>query len=220
LLENNPNIIVKETKDDENNTVDYSKMTTKELKTLAKERGFNTYNNLKKDELVKLHDEFDNDLVEFIIEEEDDNENIKDNNTMVEQTFEITEYKLKLENGCDFIIPIRQDGFINATELCKAGGKNWYEYIRSKRSKSILEALESNTEKFRNEIIITKIGGDHSGTWIHRLLAIDLASWIYPPFAVQILKWTDELMSTGKVKLERPVKQLLLLNEIDIDTSF
>ena len=72
-----------------------------------------------------------------------------------------------------------------------------------------------------DEIIFTKIGGDTKiqGTWIHRLLAIDLASWIHTPFAVQILKWTDEILTTGKVKLQRPIKPLLLLSELDIEAE-
>jgi hypothetical protein len=52
---------------------EYKDMTVKDLKNLAKERDLTRYNNLKKDELVKLHEEFDEDL-EFIIEDNEDEE--------------------------------------------------------------------------------------------------------------------------------------------------
>ena len=39
--------------------MNYDKMTMTELKILAKERGFTSYNNLKKDELIKNHTDFD-----------------------------------------------------------------------------------------------------------------------------------------------------------------
>jgi len=233
LLERNPNIIIEEVDED---IIDYNKMTTKELKNLAKEKGFTVYNNLSKTQLVKLFEDNDkeeveiiveDDEAEIIVEEEDEDEKNKDEesnkteNIVIAKDFEIKEYNLKLKDGNDFIIPIRKDGFINATLLCKAGNKEWKDYNKSKRCKTIVDALKNEVINSHSEIIITKIGGNIKlqGTWIHRLLAIDLASWIYTPFAVQILKWTDELLRKGEVKLQRPIKPLLLLTEIDIEAE-
>ncbi len=36
---------------------------------------------------------------------------------------EFKEFKLKLSDGKDFLIPVRKDGYINVTLLCKASGK-------------------------------------------------------------------------------------------------
>jgi len=55
LLERNPMDAVY----DGDDKMNYDKMTMTELKILAKDRGFTSYNNLKKDELIKNHTDFD-----------------------------------------------------------------------------------------------------------------------------------------------------------------
>lgn len=70
---------------------DYKDRTTKELKSLAKERGLTCYNNLKKDELVKLHGDYDEDL-ELVAEggeqehkEEDENDEKPEDEVITEE---------------------------------------------------------------------------------------------------------------------------------------
>ena len=46
-------------KKEETDIKDYTKMVTKDLKNEAKERGFNIYNNLKKNEIIKLFESHD-----------------------------------------------------------------------------------------------------------------------------------------------------------------
>jgi len=72
-----------------------------------------------------------------------------------------------------------------------------------------------------NKLIHIIQAGDakNQGSYVHRLIAVDLARWICPRFAVQISKWIDELMTTGKVELKRPVKFLIDLKEIDIEAE-
>ena len=41
--------------------------------------------------------------------------------------------KLKLENGEEFTIPLREDGYIHATALCKATGKQPKQWLRLKK---------------------------------------------------------------------------------------
>jgi len=49
--------------------------------------------------------------------------------------------ELKLENGCVINIEQRSDGYINATKLCKASGKEFRHWNENKTSKLFLEAL-------------------------------------------------------------------------------
>src|SRR5262249_12293378 len=42
------------------------------------------------------------------------------------------------------------------------------------------------------------------GTWVHRRVAIDLARWCSPRFAVKVNAWVDELLTTGRVELPQP----------------
>ena len=43
--------------------------------------------------------------------------------------------------------------------------------------------------------------GHTGGTWVHRLVAVHLAQWLSPSFAVQVSLWVNELMITGKVEI-------------------
>ena len=33
------------------------------------------------------------------------------------------------------------DGFVNATKMCKAGGKRWFNYVKSKETQQFFTAL-------------------------------------------------------------------------------
>lgn len=210
-------------------------MTHPELKSLAKERGFNEYNNVSKADLLKMHEEYELELKK--IEEEKDDENdggsseSKENDTIDQVEFSINEYKLILKNGNDFMIPIRKDGMINATELCKAGGKKFNDYHRLKQTQEFILELEKSENIRESKLIIIKHGGINEsvipdslnpkiqGTWIHRKVAYNLAQWISPYFSVQVSKILDELFTKGEVKLQRPIHKLLDLSEMDIEAE-
>jgi len=76
--------------------------------------------------------------------------------------------------GSSITIPMREDGYINATMLCKAGGKRLDNYIRS--SKEFIEVLKNSFPQIEGmELITSKIGGNHTGTWVHRKIGYHLA---------------------------------------------
>jgi prophage antirepressor-like protein len=109
---------------------------------------------------------------------------------------------LKLANGSSITIPMREDGYINATMLCKAHGKKLLaDYNRNKQTKKYLDELSIIMGIPILELFVTTVGGNHNGTWVHRKVAIHLAQWLSPNFAVQVSNWVDELLITGKVEL-------------------
>jgi hypothetical protein len=117
---------------------------------------------------------------------------------------------LKLPNGSSMNIPMREDGMINATMLCKAHGKKLLaDYNRNKQTKEYLEELSINMGIPIIELFVTT-AGKYGGTWVHRKVAIHLAQWLSPSFAVQVSNWLDELFITGKVELgqEKSNKEL------------
>jgi hypothetical protein len=117
---------------------------------------------------------------------------------------------LKLPNGSSMIIPMREDGMVNATMLCKAHGKKLLaDYNRNKQTKEYLEELSINMGIPIIELFVTT-QGKYGGTWVHRKVAIHLAQWLSPSFAVQVSNWLDELFITGKVELgqEKSNKEL------------
>jgi hypothetical protein len=105
---------------------------------------------------------------------------------------------LREYNGIE--IPMRpNDGYINATKMCKAGGKEWTNFRQLKSTNEYLEALESVLGIPRTEITVSVQGGDprRQGTWVHPRLASRLAQWISPEFAVIVDGWVLDL-TAGK----------------------
>jgi hypothetical protein len=135
------------------------------------------------------------------VEEKNEKNNIEKEENEKNTEKSIVIFTLKLKDNKDFIVPVRKDGYINATELCKAGGKRLDHYKENKQTQDYLQALISITGIPGIELIKTNIGGDHKGTWVHRKVAIHLAQWISPTFSVQVSNWLDELLLTGKVEL-------------------
>jgi hypothetical protein len=92
------------------------------------------------------------------------------------------------------------DGYINATALCQASGKNFADYYRLTGTKAFLEALSSDMGIPISGLVITGKGGNPKlqGTWIHPDIAVNLGQWLSPRFAVLVSKWVREWMS-GKI---------------------
>lgn len=91
------------------------------------------------------------------------------------------------------------DGFADATGMCEANGKRWFDYHRSDRTADYIEALTETTGLSRDELIIsTTTGPNHlRGTWVHPRLAVDLARWISPQFAVWMDGWFLEQLDAA-----------------------
>ena len=82
-----------------------------------------------------------------------------------------------------------EDGYINATKLGKKKISEWKE---RKSTKKLLLFCEKYTNICINNLLIIKIGGNHSGTWIHPILACNLAQWISSEFSVKVSLWIEE----------------------------
>ncbi len=95
----------------------------------------------------------------------------------------------------------KSDGYINATQLCKAGGKKFSHWINLESTKELISVLETNAGIPALNLIDKKIGGNHSSTFIHSELAIQLAQWISPTFALQVSLWIRTLFTQGKVEV-------------------
>jgi hypothetical protein len=98
----------------------------------------------------------------------------------------------------------KADGYVNATAMCQANGKRWNHYQELDRTQAYIDALRQHLEWIPEdptahispclnapELVVSVKGGtpDLQGTWIHPRLAIDLARWISPQFAVWMDGW-------------------------------
>lgn len=124
--------------------------------------------------------------------------------------------QLKLNN---IIIESRaSDNFINATQLCKAGGKKVNDFLRLEDTKEYIKVLEEalkedkrsagnpadhNSMNKEKIVEIIRTGPNNlRGTWFHQELTIKLASWISKIFEVKVYRWVRELLITGSVSID------------------
>jgi KilA-N domain len=105
----------------------------------------------------------------------------------------------------------KSDNFINATQLCKAGGKKFSHWYPLDSTKELIKELENNLKNCEAGIpasrikLVDIIKGNSKvykqGTWIHPDLAIQLAQWISPVFSIQVSRWIRELFIVGNVSI-------------------
>ena len=110
-------------------------------------------------------------------------------------------FELQLPDNSEISIPIREDGMINATLLCKTGKTRFSKYIKNKQTQDFLNLLSSSEKLSIDKLIYKKKGRLDQSTWVHRKVALHLAQWIYPNFSIKVINWVDELLITGKVDL-------------------
>lgn len=131
---------------------------------------------------------------------------------------DIFQCELLLENGSSFTIPLREDGYIYATGLCKAVGKKVNHWLNLKETKKLKKELEKSdtviqVSQIKNAdavipatklIEIHQAGNKYNqGTWVHPDLGLQLAQWCCPNFSLQVSKWLRELIFTGSVEIEK-----------------
>lgn len=99
------------------------------------------------------------------------------------------------------------DGYINATAMCKAAGREWNHYHSNATTKAFLAALQGSPGIPGDPVVQQIMTGpnEHRGTWVHPQIAINLAQWLSADFAVQVSQWVFDWMS-GKGVPKAPVQ--------------
>ena len=132
------------------------------------------------------------------------------------------------------------DGFINATAMCKAGGKLFKHWNSLESTKELIKELQKAEKlKLKNTIdlsmtaeniedlsrsvgiatdlskpmidIIKTGPNNQRGSWIHPDLAVHLAMWLSPKFGIQVSGWIRELALCGSVSIGKEKTQQQLL---------
>jgi len=90
-----------------------------------------------------------------------------------------------------------KDGYISATAICKATNKMWGHYWSTEPTKAFIKELSTDIDMPISEMVQSIKGGiPHlQGTWVHPQVAIHLAQWASPKFAVLVTKWVMDWMS-------------------------
>ena len=104
----------------------------------------------------------------------------------------------------------KSDGYLDATAMCKATGKQFKHYLENQNTRDFLSAL-SRSVGIPTDLLVEKITtgpNEKRGSWAHPKVAIHLAQWCSPEFAVMVSDWVFELLMTGRVELAQPAPQL------------
>jgi len=123
---------------------------------------------------------------------------------VIEEINEEVEYSnITLNNVVITSRPI--DHYVNATQLCQAGGKKFSHWFSLETTKELMNELSADAEIPASGLVETKRGGNdksNQGSWIHPDLSIQLAQWISPKFAIQVSKWIRTLFSDGSIEID------------------
>jgi hypothetical protein len=112
---------------------------------------------------------------------------------------------LALGNYKGVAITASDNEYVNATQMCQACGKLWANYWQNDVTREFATALESDIGIPISQLVRSVKGnssGKVQGTWIHRKMAIHLAAWLSPQFAVWCINRLDELFQTGSINRE------------------
>ena len=217
LLERNPlNSVYTEVSDE---TVNYDKMVVKKLKALAKERGIVKYNNLKKDELIELHQEYDKEklIQESEEEAEINNETTEENinktievfnfNGSVIRTFGTYEEPLFLVKDVAEILELKNYW-------------NVYSKMDDYMKKDGLQLLEDTLGRMQKMEAINEAGLYYMIIKSTKPIAKDFQKLVFNEILPTIRKKGEyKLDNKRKMLLQRPMRQLLTLSEIDIEAE-
>lgn len=97
------------------------------------------------------------------------------------------------------------DHYVNATQLCQAGGKKFSHWFSLETTKELINELSSDAGIPASLLADTNRGRSSKftqGSWIHPDLSIQLAQWISPKFAIQVSKWVRTLFNQGSIEID------------------
>lgn len=104
-------------------------------------------------------------------------------------------------------VPVKRreaDDYIDATTMCKSHGKRWNDYWRNEKTQEFLAELATAAGIPAAVLVQVKEGGrpGEQGTWVHPRVAMHLAQWCSPKFAVLVSEWVLELLTAGRVEID------------------
>lgn len=83
---------------------------------------------------------------------------------------------------------IGNNEYVNLTKMCKVNKCRLDNYFSNKGTKEYIDTLATTLNISKSQLIIRRVGGTptEQGTYAHPLIAIHLAQWISPEFAIAV----------------------------------
>lgn len=111
------------------------------------------------------------------------------------------------QNIKELLKPRPTDGYLNATLMCKAYGKELAGWLRTKSTQDFLEALSLDMQIHMSNLVeVVRGRGDkvQQGTWIHPDIAIQLAQWLDPNFSIFVSRLVREWFANQNQPSSQP----------------
>jgi hypothetical protein len=118
-------------------------------------------------------------------------------------TFESIDNQYEWGTYFDFkVLFMTQNGYINATKLCKDGGKRFDNWLKNQGSEELINEFMSDPRFIGSAVItVLNVDNEYRGTYVHRKLITSIASWISPAFAFKVHDIVEEyLLKEEKIK--------------------
>jgi hypothetical protein len=139
--------------------------------------------NEHKQTIKDLQDKLENIAIKAVQNFEDEttieiDDTLSDSQFAIYESDEENHYQLTpLDVGQGYTIEHREeDGYINVTNLCKAGGKQFKAWNRLDKTKAFLQVLSNEVKISTSLLIKHKTGyGSDQCTWVHPQIAINIA---------------------------------------------
>jgi hypothetical protein len=153
-------------------------------------------NKLRKRNIEVKVEPINNSLIDIIVNKSKAIDQLKN---MIEQKPEIDKNIIEFNGESKLIlndvtiISRLSDGYINATQLCKAGNKNFTDWYSLDSTKKLINEMGNLPYSF---IDIT-----NQFEWIHPDLAIQLAYWISFSFGLKVSKWIRTLLNESFISM-------------------
>lgn len=159
-------------------------------------------------------------LKELVIEQNKViSEQNKQNLKLTMQVLKLSNQKNKPKHKKDIKLPfvlgdkkirVRSDGYINATDLCKAGGKQFKHYNSLIKVKEIYQKLSTKLNIPINKLVVIVKGGNYNnqGTWVHPQIATHMAQWVNSDFVVSVSEWIEEWKTNAEENKNKYINQL------------
>nr|URM61920.1 KilA-N domain-containing protein [Mimivirus sp.] len=114
---------------------------------------------------------------------------------------------------------MRENGYVNATNLCKKCGKDYKNWNQNSYSKELIKELIKRTNLSLNKLLISIKGGLNTkirGTYVHPILLTSIANWISPLFAIKLGVWIEEWKNYS---LKNSIKYYKALSKLESNSN-
>ncbi|MXP04796.1 MULTISPECIES: phage antirepressor KilAC domain-containing protein [unclassified Apibacter] len=118
-------------------------------------------------------------------------------------TFNYNNISVKFQKGNNLLI--------NATEMAKVFNKRPTDWLKLQSTKEFIQVLSVTKKIVTADLVIVRSGGipDMQGTWLHEDVAIELARWLNPSFAIWCNDRIKELLRHGLTATPQKIDELI-----------